>query len=240
MHPQVLVVDCFGRTPATWVGVRVPRSTGRQQLLDALRPLLQPAFSHAAEALHLVSAHGSSLADVGYFDSVGADAVVDDPFFGPPAAPSVTLVVFRTAHFPKPAASHDGKGSKAAAGAAAAAAPKPLAPGESPFASPPVLVHPTQPGVNGYPYNGFRQPAWVVVMPRRRKAGAAPRAGRRRIASDDDDDDSGSVDSLLQVRWRNEEPGGGWGSGRRASVHVTYSAGRLLTFKLCWFLVAIG
>ena len=48
------MVDCLGRARATWMGVRLPDTARRGQLLAALAPALRPAYSAAAEQLHLL------------------------------------------------------------------------------------------------------------------------------------------------------------------------------------------
>lgn len=56
--PQVLVVDCQGRSRATLMGVPVSGPVKRDELLAALTPLLRPAFSPETELLHLAQASG--------------------------------------------------------------------------------------------------------------------------------------------------------------------------------------
>ncbi|KAG2441423.1 hypothetical protein HYH02_010011 [Chlamydomonas schloesseri] len=96
---KVLVVDCLGRARATYMGVRLSDSARRGQLLAALAPALRPAFSAAAEQLHLLmstATDGSSTVSV-----VQPETNLDDAYFsGAPA--NRQLIVFRTAPHPSP------------------------------------------------------------------------------------------------------------------------------------------
>ncbi|KAG2497725.1 hypothetical protein HYH03_004461 [Edaphochlamys debaryana] len=166
---KVLVIDCLGRNPPTYMGVTVPARAKRGDLLAAMAPMLRPAFSPAAELLHLLQAPSGwaePVAGHSALRAVSAEQVMDDAWFERYPGTDLAgqhVLVFRTAHHPE--IPHD------AGPSAAGAVPGPSgsAP-EPPLWTAPPRMWQGQPG----PRNS-QKPTWALVQLRYfRPPGEAP------------------------------------------------------------------
>ncbi|KXZ53508.1 hypothetical protein GPECTOR_7g958 [Gonium pectorale] len=150
---KVLVIDCLGRTKATYLGVRMDAKAKRADLVAALAPMLRPAFSAASELLHVAMA--CSLKNTSMY-IVSEDRSLDDDFFATYSCSSPDtshIIVFRTTHHPSPTWESKDSGCD--------------------VTQMPVYSHTASIVVS--PFGTSMKPAaWVVVFPRQMKPPSGP------------------------------------------------------------------